>query len=102
MTLGGQMHDRVRSEFGDERFHARRVTNVGFRQAVARLMIEPCQRRGIRGISERVNIQHFMAQALDQMQHQGRSNEAATAGPQKKPFSRISGRTQRPLARRHP
>ncbi|MDH6666790.1 UNVERIFIED_ORG: hypothetical protein M2442_002789 [Methylorubrum zatmanii] len=79
MALGGQMHHRLGPELGVEGVDARRITDVGLFQAVARVVRQRLQRDRVGGVGHGIEGQHLVAEILHQMQHEGRADEAAAA-----------------------
>ena len=82
VALGGQMHHGLGPEVRIEGVDRLRVADVGFHQAVAGIVGQGLERDRIGRVGQRIQGGHLVSEILHQVQHQGRSDEAAAAGYQ--------------------
>ena len=67
---------------GVEGVHGRRIADVGLDEAVARVVRQGLERDRVGRVGQRVERRDLVSEILHEVQHQGRSDEAAAAGHQ--------------------
>lgn len=83
MAFGGEMHDDVGPELGEERPHALAVADIGLLEAVAVAAQLRVERGEVAGIGQLVDDADLMLRLADQLAHHRRADKAGAAGHQK-------------------
>ncbi|MNE06987.1 hypothetical protein D3C80_995920 [compost metagenome] len=75
-----QVHDRMRLETRQHCTDGRLIHNIGLNKLVASVVGNAGQRFEITGISQFVQVEHFMLSVLNQLANKGRAYETGSAG----------------------
>ncbi len=80
VAFGGQMHDDVGPEGGEDLLHARGVDDVGAGERIARIGGDRRQRFKIAGVGQLVDDENAMPRLADDRADHGGADEAGAAG----------------------
>jgi len=78
--LGGEVHHRIRTEFGEDLVQGSRVADIDLVKLVARRVRDRGKRFEIAGISELVDVGDVVRRNVDQVPDHGRADKAGAAG----------------------
>ena len=80
MGLGRQVHDRIGFEACEHGADGGLVDDIGLDKLIAAVGRDAGQRLEVAGVSQLVQVEHFMLSVLNQVPDQGRANKSGTAG----------------------
>ncbi len=80
MALGGKVHDRARSVFGQKPIEQGPVADVAAHEAVARVAFERSQIFQVAGVGECVEIDDRLVALREPVEHEVAADEAGAAG----------------------
>ena len=80
MGLGRQVHDRIGLEACEQGADGGLVDDIGLDELIAAVGRDAGQRLKVAGVSQLVQVEHFVLSVLNQVADQGGANKSGTAG----------------------